>query len=196
MLHEAENASGPTRPVSHADWLLLIYHVPKEVSSARTTIWREARRLGALSLQHAVFLLPLSEDNRAAYERLSRRIEEYGGEVTLLEATAPNEAWQARTVARYNAARAEEYEEVVDEAERLREEIARERRKGRFTFAEMEDVESELERVRKYLERAEGRDAFGADGHDEAITAVQQSARECEAFAREVYERQGADERE
>jgi hypothetical protein len=44
-------------------------------------------------------------------------------------------------IARFNAARDEEYLEV-DEAERYREEIARDRRKGKFTLAELEDEES------------------------------------------------------
>nr|MBA3423986.1 hypothetical protein [Rubrobacter sp.] len=70
---------GPSEGGSRARWLLLIYQLPKGSSSARTTIWREVRRLGVLSLQHAVCLLPLSEDNHATYERIARRVEEYGG---------------------------------------------------------------------------------------------------------------------
>ncbi|MDB5057010.1 MAG: hypothetical protein JWO59_482, partial [Chloroflexi bacterium] len=49
------------------------------------------------------------------------------------------------------------YEEVVNEAERFREEIARERRKGKFTYAELEDEESNLERLRKYLAQVQAR---------------------------------------
>jgi ChrB-like protein len=64
---------------------LLIYQVPSDSSSARSAIWRETRRLGALPLQHAVCLLPLSETNRAAYQRLAHRIEAYSGEATILE---------------------------------------------------------------------------------------------------------------
>ena len=123
---------------------MLIYQLPKGPSSARTTIWREVRRLGVLSLQHAVCLLPLSEGNRSAYERIARRVEGYGGEASILETASPDDAWHERTVSRFNAARNEEYEEVVDETERFSEEIERERRKGKFTFAELEDEESNL----------------------------------------------------
>ena len=70
---------------SHRRWLLLIYRLPSDPSSARSAVWRETKRLGALSLQHAVCMLPVSEANRAAYGRLARRIEEYGGEATVLE---------------------------------------------------------------------------------------------------------------
>ena len=166
----------------------MVYRLSGDSSSARTTIWREVRRLGALSLQHAVCLLPLSEDNRAAYERLARRIEEYGGEASILETASPDEAWHGRTVARFNAARDEEYEEVVDETERFREEVERERRKGKFTFAELEDEESNLERLRKYLGRVEARDFFGAGGRGRAAGEVECCAGVLEEFAREIYE--------
>src|SRR5919199_4928739 len=105
-LHEM-NASPERdeRPPGDRDrgrWLLLIYQLPKGSSSGRTTIWREVRRLGALSLQHAVCLLPLSKDNWAAYERIARRVEEeYGGKASILETKSPSEAWHARIVSRF-----------------------------------------------------------------------------------------------
>jgi hypothetical protein len=169
---------------------VLIYRLPPEPSSARTAIWRETKRLGALSLQHGVCLLPLSETNRGAYGRLVRRVEEYGGEATVLETASPDDAWQERTMARLNAARDEEYEEVVDEAERFREEVARERRKGKFTFAELEDEESNLERLRKYLAQVQVRDTLGAQGAARALAEVGECATVLEAFAQEIYERQ------
>ncbi len=195
-MHETSDAESRSvaTPAESRAWLLLIYRIPKDSASARTTIWREARRLGALSLQHATFLLPLSKQNRLDYERLCRRIEEYGGEATLLETASPSNEWHERTVTRFNAARDEEYEEVVDEAERVREEIERERRKGKFTFAELEDVEGQLERVRKYLGKAETRDVFGATGNAQAVAAMEECAGECEAFAQQVYARQRVDE--
>jgi ChrB-like protein len=171
-------------------WLLLIYRLPTEPSAARTAVWRETKRLGALSLQHGVCLLPRSETNHAAFDRLARRVEEYGGEATKLETASPNEGWQARTVARFNAARDEEYEEVVDEAERFREEVARERRKGKFTFAELEDEESSLERLRKYLAQVQARDTLGAPGAARAVAEVEECAVVLETFAQEIYERQ------
>ena len=147
-------------------------------------------------MQHAVCLLPLSEDNRAAYDRLSRRIEEYGGEVSVFEVGSPGEGWQEKIIARFNAARDEEYEEVVDETERFREEIERERRKGKFTFAELEDEESNLERLHKYLARVEARDTFEAEGRVRAAEEVELCSGVLEDFAQEIYEHERAAEDE
>lgn len=175
-------------------WLLLIYRVPTDPSSARSAIWRETKRLGALGLQHGVCLLPLSKASREAYGRLAERVEGYGGEAAILETASPDKAWHERTVDRFNAARDEEYAEVVDECERFREEIDRERRKGKYTFAELEDEESNLERLRKYLAQVEARDAFGARARERAAEEVERCARELEVFEREIYERQGVED--
>ena len=139
MLHENGDAraidNGPEATVALGFWLLLIYRRPAEPASARTTVWGETKRLSALSLQHAVCALPASDGSRSAFGLLARRVEEYGGEVMVLETTSPDAAWQDKIVGRFNAARDEEYEEVADAAERFREVVARERRKGKFTSA-------------------------------------------------------------
>lgn len=196
MLHESKDEREPAgecpRGAGPGSWLLLIYRIPTEHASARSTVWREVKRLGALSLQHAVFLLPLSESNRTAYERLSQRIEAYGGEATVLETTSPTLQWHDRTIRQFNAAREEEYDEVVDETERFCEEIERERRKGKFTFAELEDEESNLDRLRKYLAQVEARDAFGTPGRSRAATEVDRCAEVLEAFAHEIFEKQSS----
>jgi hypothetical protein len=171
-------------------WLMLIYRLPTNLSAARTAVWRETKRLGTLSLQHGVCLLPLAEQNQAAYDGLVQRIEEYGGEAVVLATSSPSETWHERFVARFNSARNEEYEEVVDEAERFREDIDRERRKDKYTFAELEDEESGLEHLRKYLSQVRVRDAFGAERQARAVAEVERCAEELEVYAQEVYERQ------
>ena len=113
-------------------------------------------------------LLPRTEPTRAAYLRLVRRVEEYGGGASVLETASPDAAWQERTVAQFNAAREEEFADVVEETERFRAEMERERRQGTFTFAELEDEESTLERLRTYPARVQARDAFGAAGRAKA----------------------------
>lgn len=195
MLHLAqrnqqEDGDGAlsSQATEHGRWLLLIYHLPSQPSSARSAIWRETKRLGALSLQHGVCLLPQTVTTRAAYARLVRRVEEYGGEASVLETTSPDADWHSKTVARFDSARDEEYAEVVEETARLRAEIEREQ--GKFTFAELEDEERNLERLRKYLAQAQARDAFGAAGQEKASAAVERCAEVLEACAQEIYAQQ------
>ncbi|MBO0744884.1 MAG: chromate resistance protein ChrB [Candidatus Dormibacteraeota bacterium] len=176
--------------IQRGHWLVLIYRLSADTSSARSAVWRETRRLGALSLQHGVCLLPLSESHREACSRLIERVEGYGGEAVVLETRSPSDAWEARTITRFNQARDEEYEEVVDEAERFREEIDRERRKGKYTFAELEDEETNLERLHKYIGQVEARDWFGASGRSRAAAEVATCEEVLQVFAQEIFERQ------
>jgi hypothetical protein len=89
---------------------------------------------------------------------------------------------------------AEEYEQVVNETGRFREEIAREGRKGKFTCAELKDKESNLERLRGYLAQVVACEAFGAECR--ARAEVERCAEALEAFAQDIYEYQRAAEGE
>jgi hypothetical protein len=80
---------------------------------------------------------------------------------------------------------AEEYEQVVNETKRFREEIARDGRKGKFTFAELKDKESNLERLRGYLAQVVACEAFGAESR--ARAEVERCAEVLEAFTQESY---------
>ena len=39
-------------------WLLLAYKVPRDPSAARVYVWRKLKKLGAVALQDAVWVLP------------------------------------------------------------------------------------------------------------------------------------------
>jgi hypothetical protein len=178
-------------PEAHLEprWLMLVYHVPSEPSSARSAVWRETRRLGALGLQHGVCLLPLSDASRKSFQRLVHRIAGFGGDASILETASPDAHWHRRTIARFNAARDEEYAEVIDEAERFRAEIEREKGLGKYTFAELEDEDSNLERLKRYLAQVESRDTLGAPNRGGARAELEACVRDLERFSQEIYER-------
>jgi hypothetical protein len=71
---------------------------------------------------------------------LGRRIRSIGGEADLLETTSPSPAWEEQLLARFDAARDAEYDEIVDSVEGFEDEIRRETRKKRFRFAELRRV--------------------------------------------------------
>ena len=172
-------------------WLLLIYRVPQEPPGRRTYVWRQLRQLGAVYLQQAAAILPERADLRAALEALGQRIREHGGEVSLLATVSPDSEWEADTLARFNQARDAEYAEIVENVERFEDEIRRERNKGRFTFAQVEDVEADWEKVQRWYERIRTRDFFDAPGRAEADDALARGQAELEAFTNEVSVREG-----
>jgi hypothetical protein len=174
-----------------ARWLLLIYRVPQEPPGRRTYVWRQLKQLGAVYLQQAAAILPDSPGLRQALEALAARIREYEGEVSLLETTSPDQDWERATIDRFNRARDEEYAELVENVERFEDEIARETRKGKFTFAELEDIEADWEKLGRWRERIRERDFFDAPGCAEAEQALERGRAALQAFAARVYEHEG-----
>lgn len=66
-------------------WVLLVYKVPREPTALRATVWRRLKRLGALLLHDAVWVLPATPWTREQFQWLAVEIGELGGEVHLWE---------------------------------------------------------------------------------------------------------------
>jgi len=66
-------------------WMLLVYKVPREPTANRASVWRKLKRLGALLLHDAVWVLPATPWTREQFQWLAVEILELGGEVQLWE---------------------------------------------------------------------------------------------------------------
>ena len=174
-------------------WLLLIYRIKAESSGRRTYVWRQLRQLGAVYLQQAAAVLPDRPELRVELDRLGQRIRATGGEASLLETVSPSPAWEDELVARFNAARDAEYEEILDSVESFEDEIRRETRKRRFRFAELEEGDADWEKLQRWFARLVDRDFFGAAGRAGAEDALARGRALLDDFTREVYRAEGLD---
>src|SRR5689334_15275084 len=66
-------------------WVLLVYKVPREPTALRATVWRRLKRLGALLVHDALWVLPTTDWTREQFQWLAVEIGELGGEVYLWE---------------------------------------------------------------------------------------------------------------
>jgi hypothetical protein len=66
-------------------WLVLVYKIPREPAAGRVSIWRKLKRLGALLLHDAVWLLPDTPWTREQFQWLAVEIRELGGEALVWE---------------------------------------------------------------------------------------------------------------
>lgn len=128
-------------------WLLLCYTVPSDTSRHRVAVWRELRRIGAVSPQQAVWALPEHAGSRQALEEVVRLVEGAGGNSLLVRAEALDEASEKRLEDLYIAARGEEYAEFLAECDKFEKEIESEIRKRKFTAAELGEEEQNLDRL-------------------------------------------------
>jgi hypothetical protein len=170
-------------------WLLLTYRLPADRSSARVTVWREVRRGGALQLQQSVVALPDTHDFRRLLARLRAVVAEVGGTAVGLEAQPLEPDDDTRLTASWNDARAAEYTELAGEAEELVAEIDKEFAREKFTLAELDEEEAELEKLRSWHERIRSRDVLGCDGAAEAEAALERAAEAVARFTAAVFDR-------
>jgi hypothetical protein len=67
-------------------WLLLAYKVPRHPTVKRVTVWRKLKRLGAVLLNDAAWVLPATPQTTEQFQWLATEIKELGGEYTLWKA--------------------------------------------------------------------------------------------------------------
>ena len=152
-------------------WLLLIYTVPADPSRKRAFIWREVKKVGAVYLRDGVCALPDQPDTAHSLRAIAAKVEEFEGQATLVQGARLEPARAEWVGAQSRAARAEEYADIAREAERLLEHLARETEHREFTFAELEELEADLGKLKRWTDQVRGRDYFGA-GPDERLQAL------------------------
>lgn len=170
-------------------WLLLTYRLASGESRERVAVWREVRRSGALHLQQSVVAFPDVEPFREAVERLRLLVSELGGQTLVLrgEPMAPEDG--ARLAAAWADARAAEYRELISECEKFLVEIEKEFAKEKFTLAELEEEEAELEKLERWHERIRARDVLGSEAATEAEAALRRATEALGRYSEAVFER-------
>ena len=143
-------------------WLLLVYRVPSEPSRLRSAVWRRLKSLGAIYLQNSAAALPAGSSAERALRKLRREILDMEGTAVLLSCAVL--AGESEVRAAFEAARNDEYGEVVDRCEDFLAQVKKEHVASHFTFAELEENEVDLEKLRNWFARIRQRDAFGASG--------------------------------
>lgn len=175
-------------PVEGPTWLLLIYRVPSEPTRLRATVWRRLKGLGAVYLQNSAAALPASPGNERALRRLRHDIVDMTGSAVLLRCDAL--VGEAEIVASFQAARDDEYEEIVDRSRDFLVQVAKEHVAEHFTYAELEENEVDLTKLRSWYDKVRERDAFDAPGRGPAVEALADCERALEGYAAEVYARE------
>jgi hypothetical protein len=98
-------------------WVLLVYKIPREPTSSRAAVWRKLKRLGALLLHDAVWVLPATPWTREQFQWLAVEIGELGGEAHLWESRLLLNGQADALVHQFQARVNVVYQEILDELE-------------------------------------------------------------------------------
>lgn len=181
--HEPAETSDASLPPGR--WLLLVYRVPSEPSRLRATVWRRIKSLGAIYLQSSAAALPASVAAERALRKLRSEILDMSGTAVLLSCEVI--AGEADIRAAFQAARDDEYEEIVDKCVDFIAGVDKEYAENHFSYAELEENEVDLVKLRTWLARVRERDVFGAAGLQQALSSLAECEEKLEAYAARVY---------
>ncbi|KUM98372.1 chromate resistance protein ChrB [Streptomyces cellostaticus] len=168
-------------------WLVLVLKVPAEPSRHRVAVWRELRRIGALSLGQGVWAVPDVPVFADGVGRAVTLTEGAGGQAVTLSAAGRSTEDGTRFQALFTAARSEDWAEFLADCGKFERELAKEIRIARFTLAELEEEEQSLERLRRRHRDLTARDVFGAPEAAEAGRRLKECAAACEDYAERVF---------
>src|SRR5712692_5742274 len=166
-------------------WLLLVYRVPSEPTRLRAAVWRRLKSLGAIYLQNSAAALPAGVTAERALRKLRSEILDMSGTAVLLSCAVL--AGEQEVLAAFQAARDDEYEEIVDKCEDFLGQVRKEYVADHFTYAELEENEVDLVKLRNWFGRVSDRDVFGASGRQAAEQGLAACEQSLEDYAARVY---------
>ncbi len=167
-------------------WLFFSYSLPTEPSRARVYVWRQLKKLGAVNYQSA-WVLPHSAERIGDMKKLMGEIEKYKGESLLIEGKAVDKSQGELIEKALVASRNEEYGELIEKCEDYFKEIEHEIGRKNFIFAEVEENEEELEKLKKWMKKVEKRDVVETPLRKIAIERLKTCEKMFDDFAKTVF---------
>ena len=175
-------------------WLVISYNLPTEPSRHRVAVWRALKKLGVVNIQQSMWVLPYNDKNYAALLRISEEIELNQGEALLMDCSFFSKEHENRIISILNDVRDEEYKEFISECVKYLKEVEKEITIEKFTFAELEEEEEELNKLISWHGKIAARDPFQVPERDNAnkmLVLIQQTF---EKYNEMVYEKNNKDD--
>ena len=105
-------------------WLLLTYRVPREPSAARVYVWRKLKKLGSVSVQDAIWMLPFTPRTLEQFRWLADEILQMGGQAHLWEARSLSREQETDWVGQFQRSITASYQQMLKALNRPRPDIA------------------------------------------------------------------------
>lgn len=168
-------------------WRIVTYRLTGEGSGNRVGIWRELRRRGAVSLQTATWAMPSGDQFDEGLDKAVTMVRRSGGTVLVADVDPASPA-VAELESLYNAERDAEWSEFASECDKALAELAGEVAKEKFTLAELDEEEHNVDRLRRWYRELRAKDLYGAPGSVSAEIKLKEAVDALEDFAERVYE--------
>jgi hypothetical protein len=172
-------------------WVLLSSRLPRDPSRLRLAVWRRLKRLGAVLLHDAVWVLPADAATREAVEWLAEEIEDQGGTAFVWEAAGLSSDQDRRLVDLFRRDADARYAEIEATARAIGRATSRRRgsRAGASAVARRAQAMRQARGLQRALRLERRRDYFRAPGRAAAAEAVSQAVAALEPRPSSTQER-------
>lgn len=164
----------------------MVYKLPSEPSRYRASVWRKLKAAGAVYLQNGVAALPDDPGGERTMRGVEREIRGFGGTAHLFRCDSVGDRGEVEGI--FNEARDAEYGEVLERCRNFHAELDKERDRGNFNFAELEENEEDLAKLEAWAGKIRARDRFGAPLFEEVEREISACREDLQQFASSVYE--------
>ena len=172
-------------------WLLFLAQLPGSPSSARVALWRRLRTIGAAGILNGAWALPYTASHARFFKQMQDTVRSQGGKVFVVAVPVSSPDTDAMIVERFRADRGREYDELIERCGAFLAELSKETNACKFTFAELEENEQELEKLTRWLAKIQARDFFPDERQPQAQRLAGRCQQTLEAFSRGVYQAEG-----
>ena len=170
------------------EWLLFTYWLPPDPSRKRVFTWRQLKKIGALSTEGGGWLLPRTDELSANIAEIARAVEEMGGTTNLYVVTHFTEAQEQRAIARFSEEREKEYSGIITECHKALKHIERETQKREFNFEEVEELEGDLGKIKRWYTEVKKRDFWEVAVRMEIEKSIGEVEDSLATFIQKTYE--------
>jgi hypothetical protein len=143
---------------------------------------------------NSAWVLPDTATHADFFEQLREDIIRQGGTGFVLNIPGSSAEVKETIIQRFQADRAREYEEFTERCAALLEEIGKETRAEKYTFAEMEESEQDLDKLARWLAKIQARDFFPDERRQQAAGMMARCRSAMNGFSQAVYIAEGVQE--
>lgn len=169
-------------------FLFFSYTLPTKAAKGRVQVWRHLKKMGAVSYR-ALWVIPYAKDRITLLEELSDLVQSLQGEALVFEGKLLKAEDEKRVMEDLSESSRLEYSELLDKCADYLKEIENETAAENFIFAEVEENEEELEKLKNWLKKIQKRQIVDLPEREQAIAAITQCEEVFEHFSALAYER-------
>lgn len=142
-------------------------------------------------MTNGTWVLPHTPEHQRFFNEVGKAVRGQGGQAFLFAAETLDPADDAAVRTRFADDRGREYDELAEHTRAFLEELKREIALEKFTFAELEEVEDDFQKLETWLGKVRPRDFFPGERLERATADIECCRAALAEFAAEVYLREG-----